>query len=272
VKAHVINLPRSTDRRRHVVTQMARLGIPYEFVDAVEGRAMTPGQRAALVDEAAVAEHPHWLTPGTIGCTLSHRAAYQQILDSGEAVGFVVEDDIVLPPGSAEMLNEIAAHMQGREAVLLYYRSFEPCSFSSRDAVTLSRWGKLLYPIDIRQPITTAAYLVTREACAPLVDLVVPVRAAADSWGLFYEEGAVHRLRCVVPRPAGVRTDFKSTIDYVSATSMRVRATTAISRRRIFPLHQLLALKRRRLEKRMTRVTVVPERSALARRVDATES
>jgi glycosyl transferase, family 25 len=264
MKAHVINLPRSTDRREHVVTQMAQLGIPYDFVDAVEGRAMSSQERAELVDESAVAEHPHWLTPGTIGCTLSHRAAYQQILDSGDEVGFVVEDDIVLPPGTAELLDELAAHMHGREAVLLYYRSFEPCTFSDQDAVELPGWGRLLYPLDVRQPITTAAYLITREACEPLVDLVVPVRAAADSWGFFHDHGAVERLRCVVPRPAGVRTEFKSTIDYVSATSPRVRLTTAISRHRIFPFHQLLTLNRRRVEKRMTGVRVVSERSPMA--------
>jgi glycosyl transferase family 25 len=272
MKAHVINLPRSTDRREHVVTQMAQLGVPYEFVDAVEGRAMSADERAALVDEAAVAEHPHWLTPGTIGCTLSHRAAYQQILDSGDPVGFVVEDDIVLPSGTAALLDELAGHMQGREAVLLYYRSFEPCAFSDQDAVDLQGGGRLLYPLDVSQPITTAAYLITREACEPLVDLVVPVRAAADSWGYFHEHGAVDRLRCVVPRPAGVRTEFKSTIDYVSATSPRVRLTTAVARHRIFPLYQLLAMNRRRVEKRMTGVRIVPERSPLASPGDREES
>jgi glycosyl transferase family 25 len=268
MKAHVINLPRSTDRREHVVTQMAQLGIPYEFVCAVEGRAMTAQERTALVDEAAVAEHPHWLTPGQIGCALSHRAAYQQILESGDEVGFVVEDDIVLPPGCGELLEVLSAQMHGREAILLYYRSFEPCVFSDQDVVVIPAWGKLRYPVDVHQPITTAAYLITREACEQLVDLVVPVRAGADSWGFFHDHGAVHRLRCVVPRPAGVRTEFKSTIDYVSATSPRVRLTTAVSRHRIFPLYQLLALKRRRLEQRMTEVRIVSEPSPMATRDD----
>jgi glycosyl transferase family 25 len=268
MKAHVINLPRSTERREHVTRQMTQLGIPYEFVNAVEGRALTAAQRAELVDEAAVARSPKWLTPGAIGCTLSHRAAYQQIRDGTDEVGFVVEDDIVLPADTAEVLEEIAGHMRGPEAVLLYYRSFEPCAFSSQDAVELSRWGQLLYPIDIRQPITTAAYLITREACDPLIDVIVPVRAAADSWGLFRDGGAVERLRCVVPRPTGVRTDFKSTIDYISATSLRARAATAVAQRRVFPLYQLLALKRRRLERSMSRISIVPERSPLAPRVD----
>jgi glycosyl transferase family 25 len=268
MKAYVINLPRSTERRAHVTQQMAQLRIPYEFVDAVEGRELSEAQRAELVDEAAVARQPYWLTPGTIGCTLSHRIAHQQIRDGDDDVGFVVEDDVVLPPDAAEVLEEIAGHMRGREAVLLYYRSFQPCLFSSQDAEDLSRWGQLLYPIDVRQPITTAAYLITRQACAQLVDILVPVRAAADDWGRFHDEGAVDRLRCVVPRPAGVRTDFKSTIDYISASSLRARVTTAISRRHVFPFHQLLALKRKRLERSMTRVSIVPERSPLAPRPD----
>jgi glycosyl transferase, family 25 len=251
-----------------LTSQVAQLGIPYELVDAVEGRALTPAQRAELVDEAAVARSPHWLTPGTIGCTLSHRAAFQQILQGNDEVGLVVEDDVVVPPDAAMVLDEIAGQMRGREVVLLYYRSFEPCVFSSQDAVELSRWGQLLYPIDVRQPASGVAYLITREACDALVELLVPVRAAVDSWGLFHEAGAVERLRCVVPRPVGLRTDFKSTIDYLRTASLRARASTAISQRRIFPLHQLVALKRKRLERSMTRVRIVPERSPLAPRAD----
>ena len=120
------------------------------------------------------------------------------------------------------------------------------------------------YPLDPAQLVTTAAYVITREACARLADEVIPVRAAADSWGFFLTEGFLERVRCVVPSLVGVRTDFKSAIDYLPASSVRQRAARFIERRRVFPLHQALAATRSLRERRMGRVRLVDETSPLA--------
>jgi hypothetical protein len=154
--------------------------------------------------------------------------------------------------------------MSGAEAALLYFRSFEPCELSTQDAVDLPGGRRLLYPLRVEQPITTAAYLITREACERLYELVVPVRAAADSWAHFHVEGAVERLRCVTPCVAHVRTDFKSTLGYDAARSLRSRVSTAVSRNRLPPFHQALTAYRNRLERRMSRVSLVDAPSPLA--------
>src|SRR5579872_1856606 len=50
VPAFVINLPRSTDRRRHVERQLRRAGLESEFVPAVDGRVLQPEETRRLVD------------------------------------------------------------------------------------------------------------------------------------------------------------------------------------------------------------------------------
>src|SRR5947209_4640748 len=104
MKAYVINLPRSTERRASMAEQLERTELDYEFVDGVSGRGLTPTERAELVDEAAVARYPRWLTPGQIGCALSHLRTYERILDSGtqDAAALILEDDVILPSNISE--------------------------------------------------------------------------------------------------------------------------------------------------------------------------
>lgn len=260
----MINLPRSTARRRNMADQLERAGLEHEFIEAVDGRALTSSERAELVDEAAVANSPNWLTPGAIGCALSHLRAYQRILESADEVALILEDDVVLPPTIADTTARVAPQMSGSEIVLLYFRNFGVCRFSASDAVELGGGGRLAYPLDVNQPLTTSAYLVTREACRRLPEAILPVHAAADTWGNFYELGAIESLRCVIPRPVAVRKDFKSTIDYGGERSLRARATGFIARHRLVPFVQLLTLNRHLVERRMSRTRVVPDPSPIA--------
>jgi hypothetical protein len=62
-----------------------------------------------------------------------------------------------------------------------------------------------------------------------MIEHVLPVRAGADSWAFHHESGALDRLRCVVPRPAGFRHGFKSAIDYLPARSAAQRAMPRLS-------------------------------------------
>ena len=59
----------------------------------------------------------------------------------------------------------------------------------------------LALPVDIKQPRSTGAYIITREACERMIKRLLPIRAHADAWRFFYREGALDRLRCVAPLP-----------------------------------------------------------------------
>jgi glycosyl transferase family 25 len=249
--------------------QLEGAGLSHEFVEAVDGWALTRSERAPLVDEAAVARFPDWLTPQMIGCSLSHLRVYEKIVASGDETGLVLEDDVTLPGGIAETAAEVASHMTGSEVVLLYFRSFGDCGLSAHDSVPLHGGKQLLYPIHVGQLVTTAAYLITAEACRRLVEIVLPIHAAPDSWGEFYERGAIQSLRCVLPRPVAIRKDFKSTITRPTTTPLG-RTTDFIARHRIFPLFQVLTLNRNLIERRMSRMKVVPEQSPVARARSAT--
>jgi glycosyl transferase, family 25 len=248
-----------------MVREFERAKLPHEFIEAVDGQALTPSERATLVDEVAVARFPGWLTPGAIGCALSHLRVYEQFRDrDADDVVLVLEDDVVLPTSISNTISEVAAHMHGSEVVLLYFRSFEVCDFSSRDAVKLATGQQLAYPLDVGQPLTASAYLITREACRNLAEAILPVRTAADNWKYFYDLGAIESLRCLIPRPITVRTDFKSTIGYIGEKSVRMHVTDFVTRYRIPPFIQLLALNRHLIESKMSKIRFVPTPSPIA--------
>jgi glycosyl transferase family 25 len=265
MKAYVISLPLSARRRASIAEELAPTALEFDFVDGVDGRGLTAAERAELVSESAVARYPRWLTPGQIGCALSHLRAYREILASGsDDIALILEDDVTAPATIAELCARVGSEMHGREVVLLYFRAFGVCRFSSQDAVDLGAGTRLMYPLDVRLPITSAAYLITAAAARSLVEAIVPVRAGADSWGHFCELGALDSLRCVLPRPIGVRKDLDSTIDYSGPGSVRLRATSYITRHRVPVASQLLTLNRGRIERRMSKTAIVAERSPVA--------
>jgi len=258
MRAYVINLARSPERRAHMVRELDRVGMEHRFVAAVDGRALTAEDRRRLVDEEAVARAPTWLTPTAIGCALSHLAAYREVLAAGESHAVVLEDDVRLPADMNALVEEVAARMTNADVALLHYHSFQPLRLAAPSANRFCDDRLLATPLDPGQLVSTVAYMVTAEACSRLAATVLPVRVAADSWG-FLHQAAGLSIRCVVPRPVGVRADFRSTLDHTAPDSLAGRALDLVNRHRIFPLHQLLSARRRRALRLMERIVLLDE-------------
>ncbi len=76
--------------------QLQRLGIRAERLEAVDGRDLTDQERG-LVNRAKRNLHsPHPLSDNEIACYLSHVAAIQALLASGEPMAAIFEDDALL--------------------------------------------------------------------------------------------------------------------------------------------------------------------------------
>ena len=244
VKAWIINLERSAERRSYIDHAVAQYfpDLDHEFITAVDGRTLSAEDRTGLVDEEAVSRAPRWLSPGMIGCALSHLAVYRRVASSEYPTGLVLEDDVVLSEGIERKIGEIAEDMAGAEIVLLHFRSFEPCRFT-RDRATPLAGGQLLAePLDLSQPHSSGAYLLTREAAGRLADVVLPIRVAPDSWKYLRDAGGFDVLKCVVPYPIGVEPDFRTTLDH----TLRAKAFNVLARYRLPPFHQAMRVYRSR--------------------------
>jgi glycosyl transferase, family 25 len=104
MKIYVINLARAFDRRQKMEDQAKRLRLTLDFIEATDGQFLT-NQERSLVDlkrRKRVSKYP--LTDNEIGCWISHRRAMQRLVDSGDAMATILEDDAKLLEGFCEVL------------------------------------------------------------------------------------------------------------------------------------------------------------------------
>jgi glycosyl transferase, family 25 len=253
--AYVINLERSPDRRAHIIAELSRTGLDYEIITGVDGRDLD------LRDPAVVA--PSLVTGGSFpagvaGTALSHLKVYQKIIADGLDQALVLEDDAMLPTDLNSLANVVADQLTGAEVALLYYLSENTIKISTEGSVHLPSARRLALPIDIGQVKSAVAYIITREACERMRRIALPVRVNSDDWGFFYKEGALDRVRCVVPLTVGLNYQFRSTIGtYGLGNGIKADLLEPLLRYNIPFLQQVISRRRQRISRRWTRSEMV---------------
>jgi glycosyl transferase, family 25 len=253
VHAYVINLDRASERRTHIITELSKSKLDYEIVSGVDGRDLDlydPG----IVEQSVRAES--WFQPGIVGCALSHLCVYRKMLADGHDQALVLEDDVTLPADLDNLTEALVGQVIGSEVVLLNYDSQEICSMSLEGTVCLPSSRLLVLPIDVGQPKSAAAYLITREACKRMSESVLPVRVQADEWGYFYELGALDRVRCVVPLAIVKSPRFPTTIHH-SQTSLKAHLLRTVTRYNVPLLRQAITYRRQYVRREWTRTELV---------------
>jgi glycosyl transferase, family 25 len=120
VPSFVINLETATARREAMAHQFTQLGMPFEILRAVDGRTLTPQQRA-IIDHRVrrrVSQYP--LTDGELGCYFSHRQAMQRLLDGDTPMAVVFEDDSTLYPALPLVLQALEERGRPFDFVFLH--------------------------------------------------------------------------------------------------------------------------------------------------------
>jgi GR25 family glycosyltransferase involved in LPS biosynthesis len=118
-RAFIIHLERADQRRPQALELAARLPMPAEILPAVDGKQMSA---ADLLAATAPALHepayPFPLRPTEIACFLSHRRAWQAILDDGCDAGLIAEDDVAdADPRFTAVIEAVAATIAADEFI-----------------------------------------------------------------------------------------------------------------------------------------------------------
>jgi glycosyl transferase, family 25 len=255
VHAYVINLARSLDRRAHITAELRKTGVDYEIETAVDGRELDLGD-TSIIDPSFVERSP--FPEGSAGCALSHLNVYRKIIADGLDRALVIEDDVLLPADLGSLAETVAGELTGAEVALLSVDCPEPCRMSREGSLRLPSSRLLALPIDISQPRSTGAYVITRKACERMAESLLPIRVQADAWWYFYREGMLDRVRCVAPLPVLKTPELTSTIGYYSlGTGVRARLIGPLVRHKIPLLHQALSYRRQRILRQWSRVEFV---------------
>ena len=100
VKIFVINLKRSKDRRILIKKELDRLGMPFSFFNAIDGRLIKPSYQKEMMKLRFEAyrnienlKSKITVSHGQVGCALSHIKIYSHIVKKRIPLTLVLEDD-----------------------------------------------------------------------------------------------------------------------------------------------------------------------------------
>lgn len=186
LKTYVINLEKSTIRRKY----MEDLLSPYDFLDvefvkAIDGRLLSEEERHARFDYARSKKlYGRTLNAGEVGCALSHRMTYQQLLNENLAYALVLEDDIAIQRdlGSLDLAGVDKILRTRRPRVLML--SGDYCFYRKKPMMR------------VYSAVGAYAYLINRAAAQLILKKTHPC-CVADEW-LYYKRKGL-KLYAVYP-------------------------------------------------------------------------
>lgn len=196
----VINLDRSVDRLAAVTGDLDGLGIPFTRVPAVDGRELVlplPGVDAALYRRT----HARDLRMAEVGCYISHLRALRTFLDGPHAHAMVLEDDALITPAAARVVEALTAAGAPDDWDVVKFEAHHPAlGLPIRPVVD----GVRLCALATR-PTGSAAYLIDRAGAEALLAHLLPMRVPYDhafdrGWALGLRVRAVQPFP-IVPRP-----------------------------------------------------------------------
>lgn len=108
MKIYCINLKRSTERRAKMEQELAKTGLEYEFIEAVDGRKLTKDEiKKRYSIWRTRFRYGIGLTAGEIGCALSHKKFFEIVKNSQAKCAMVLEDDVALGIGFNTAVKEV---------------------------------------------------------------------------------------------------------------------------------------------------------------------
>ena len=209
-KIFVISLKKAKDRRKSISTQMKKLGIDFEFFDAIDGRALSQSQVDAVFDKKNAEATWKPMNRGEIGCALSHLSVYEKIVNENIQSAIIFEDDAILNDDFMAVVEELIAKIPNNiDMVKLGYGKAKFHWWQKQYVITAKYEINRMYGI----VAMAGAYYLTLECAKKMIAKNKPkiIRATDDITGdfLFGE----HELYAMQP-PLVTFADVESTIGY----------------------------------------------------------
>ncbi|MFC3074071.1 glycosyltransferase family 25 protein [Shinella pollutisoli] len=216
---YVINLDRVPARLAESRARLDAAGLAFRRVRAVDGRMLTEDQlRRVGAPRPRFAKRP--VTPAEVACFLSHRKAWAEIAAGDAPVAVVLEDDFVLEPGAARILERLARLPCTWDMLKLYSDGARPMV----EAVPLAGGYRIGTPLVL--PPTTVAYAITRPAARALTALPPSIAWPID---LYLKRWWEHGASIKVVEPAVVRPDERHGLtSSIDESRRRMRANVVL--------------------------------------------
>jgi glycosyl transferase, family 25 len=185
----VISLERSTDRRERVQRELKNFPLEWAFLNAVDGFALKTLPKS--YDPAKVKRlQGYELTPGEIGCYLSHMKAWGQCVEQNKTM-LVLEDDFVINGDLSHVLESLTQMDQRWSLVRL-------AALYDVEHRVIDRYEGVELVENRGDPVGAAAYVIKPSAAAQLIKCSSAIYEPVDH---YLEHYSKHGLRMLAVKP-----------------------------------------------------------------------
>lgn len=201
---YIINLDRAKERWDSVSAKFSPLGFHVVRVPAIEGKTLELSrENVSLWQYFFLYGRP--VSPGAVGCYLSHIKTLQLFLDSKKEFALICEDDAAPVSELPEIITEAMKYADHWDLLRLNGLKQPPC-------VTLASLcdGYDLCS-DLKYTSCTAGMVVNRLAAQAIIKKLLPMRMPYDV-ALFYDFPVGIREVSVNPYPIQFKDAFESCI------------------------------------------------------------
>ena len=189
----VVSLPDCVDRREAIRKSLDELQIPFEFVDAVDGRNGLDPSHESDVDRPGTKRKGLTLSDAEFACALSHIHIYRRIVRDNIDWALVLEDDALPTPELKTFIKE--RHYADADLTQLHF-------FSTRVSRTGQKHLFDSYYSYLRTKFksqSAAGYVISSHAARHILENGLPITQQAD-WPKCVEDLiAKKRIRVVHP-------------------------------------------------------------------------
>jgi GR25 family glycosyltransferase involved in LPS biosynthesis len=197
-KCFIIHLKRAKKRKAYVDEIISKLNIETEIIEAVDGKLLTKNKISQFYSETPLFQpaYPFKINKGEIGCFLSFRKAWQNIVDENLSGGLIFEDDVSL---------NIDEFQHSFNTALRWIKKYGYIQFQVRDIPKKSEIIKIHRDVQLLKPSPTllrcSAQLVSYSTAKRLLKITEKFDRPVDgllqlNWGTGVDVTAI--------RPSGV--------------------------------------------------------------------
>lgn len=198
---YVVSLENST-RRKSIIEQFNRLGIQFDFVDAVNGRLLPKDVVDSINNKDVQSRYRRQIGLGEIGCTLSHQKIYQAIAESSVDYAIIFEDDIQLSDNISaviEYFKSTAVSLGDKNLYILGWQEGLSCQDmwvrSIKDKINISDDVSFVKLNDSARYIYgTFSYVVSKDLAKELMRTYERTFYIADDWKYLSALGVFKKL------------------------------------------------------------------------------
>ncbi len=183
MKIFLVNMDKSIERLNIMKKRLSDLDLTFERIAAVDGTKINDSEKKVIT--APSWRYPYKLTPGEIGCFMSHQKCWKKLIESKENWALVLEDDSFFHSKAINYFHDIDWIPDGVKLIQFSYAIDDTYSDLS---IKLEN-GDHLVRVKDSSPCGTYAYMISREAAIKALELSKTIEGPIDNFmfGMFFQ-------------------------------------------------------------------------------------